>query len=136
VGIHIRRGDFLHIFSIDTSVSYLLSSIEYYRKKYANCRFVVGSDDKVYAQKNLGNLSDVIVLPSWLSVGGDLAALCLCEHTILTAGSYGWWVAWLTGGNVVHDINYPVPFQNCPREDYFPPWFLFPHNSSSKQYKP
>ncbi|CAF4932628.1 unnamed protein product, partial [Rotaria magnacalcarata] len=68
--------------------------------------------------------------------GHDLAALALAEHSILTAGTYSWWTAWLAGGNVVHDLNYPVPFQNCIKEHYFPPWFLFPHNSSSKRWAP
>ncbi|CAF4177449.1 unnamed protein product, partial [Rotaria socialis] len=110
IGIHIRRGDFLTFFKIDTT-----------------------SDDKDYAKTNLGNLSDIFITPNSFFSGDDLAALTLCEHTIVTAGSYGWWAGWLAGGNVVHDLNYPVAKQKCLREHYFPPWFLFPHNSSSQQ---
>ncbi|CAF3408366.1 unnamed protein product [Rotaria socialis] len=136
VGIHIRRSDFLTFFRIDTSVDYLVWAMDYYRRKYINCRFLVASDDKNYVKINLGNFSDVFITPARYFSGDDLAALALCEHTIATAGTYSWWAAWLAGGNVVHDLNYPVPFQNCIKEHYFPPWFLFPHNSSSLKWKP
>ena len=136
IGIHVRRGDFLTFFKIDTSVDYLRGAMNYYRRKYINCRFLVASDDKKYVQVNLANQSDVFFTPMNFFAGDDLAALALCEHTILTAGTYGWWAAWLAGGDVLHDLNYPVPFQNCVKETYFPPWFLFPTNSSSLRWKP
>ena len=136
IGIHIRRGDFLTFFKIDTSLAYLDWAMNYYRRKYVNCRFLVASDDKKYVQANLGNQSDVFVIPMTFSARDDLAALALCEHTIVTAGTFGWWAAWLAGGDVLHDLNYPVPFQNCVKETYFPPWFLFPQNSSSLRWKP
>ena len=136
IGIHIRRGDFLTFFRIDTSVEYLTWAMNYYRKKYINCRFIIASDDKDYVVKNLGNNTDVFITPTTFFSGHDLAALSLCEHTIITAGTYGWWAAWLAGGDAVHDLNYPVPFQNCIKEHYYPPWFLFPHNSSSLRWKP
>jgi hypothetical protein len=94
IAVHIRRGDFLTFFKLDTN-------------------------------------SDVFITPDSFFSGDDLATLALCEHTIVTAGSYGWWAAWLAGGNVVHDLQYPVASQQCDRQDYFPPWFLFPHNYSS-----
>ena len=131
IGVHIRRTDFLINFRIDTSTSYLWSTMNYYRMKYSNCRFLVASDDKIYAQKYLSNLTDVFILPSSLTPGSDLAMLTLSDHSLITAGSFGWWSAWLTGGDVVHDLNFPPRFINCIREHYFPPWFLFPHNSSS-----
>lgn len=131
IGIHIRRSDFLTFFKIDTSVEYLTWAMNYYRRKYINCRFLIASDDKEYVKTNFGNLTDIFITPKNFFSGDDLAALALCEHTIATAGTYSWWAAWLAGGNVVHDLNYPVPFQNCVKEHYFPPWFLFPYNSSS-----
>jgi galactoside 2-L-fucosyltransferase 1/2 len=109
--------------------------MDHYRRKYINCRFLIASDDKDYVKTYLGNNSDVFITPKSFHTGDDLAALALCDHTIVTAGSYGWWAAWLTGGNVVHDIHYPVAAQNCIRQHYFPPWFLFPHNYSNQKSK-
>ena len=130
ISIHIRRGDFLTFFQLDTNLPYLNLAMNYYRRKYMNCRFLIASDDKDYVKKNLGNNADIFITPDSFFSGDDLAALALCEHSIVTAGSYGWWSAWLAGGNVVHDIYYPVASQNCIREHYFPPWFVFPWNES------
>lgn len=135
VGIHIRRGDFLTFFKIDTSMNYLTSAMNYYRRKYVNCRFLIASDDKKYVRENLGNLTDVFITPDTFFSGHDFGALALCDHTIVTAGTYGWWAAWLAGGDVIHDLNYPVPSQNCVHQHYFPPWFLFPHSSSNQTQK-
>jgi galactoside 2-L-fucosyltransferase 1/2 len=99
--------------------------MNYYRRKHVNSRSLVASDEKRYAQVNPGNHSDFFFTPKDFFAGQDLAALALCEHTIVTAGSYGWWAAWLAEGGVLHDLNYLVPFQNCVKETYFPPWFLF-----------
>lgn len=101
IGIHIRRGDFLTIFKINTSVEYLTWAMNYYRRKYVNCRFVVASDDKKYVETTLGNNTDIFITPLDFSAGDDLAAMGLCEHMIITAGTYGWWAAWLAGGDVV-----------------------------------
>jgi len=131
IGIHIRRGDFLTFFKIDTSIEYLTWAMNYFRRKYVNCRFVIASDDKKYVETTLGNNTDIFITPSNFFAGDDLAALGLCEHAIVTAGTYGWWAAWFAGGDVIHDLNYPVGFQKCVKEHYFPPWFLFPHNSTS-----
>ncbi|CAF0825218.1 unnamed protein product [Rotaria sordida] len=136
IGVHIRRGDFLTFFKIDTSLSYLSSSMDHYRQRYRNCRFLIASDDKTYVKEHFGKIPDVFITPSTFFHGHDLAALALCEHSILTAGTFSWWSAWLAGGNVIHDLNYPVPFQKCDKESYFPPWFLFPYNSSSKRWEP
>ena len=132
IAIHIRRGDFLTFFKIDTSLEYLTSSMNHYRRKYINVRFLIASDDKPYAKKTLGDQTDVFITPDGFFSGDDLAAVALCDHTVVTAGSYGWWAAWLAGGDVIHDLNYPVGFQNCLHEHYFPPWFVFPQNSSSQ----
>lgn len=131
IGIHIRRGDFLTFFKLDTSLSYLNVAMNHYRRKYINTRFLIASDDKDYVKLHLGNYSDVFITPKSFFSGDDLAALGLCEHTIVTAGSYGWWAGWLAGGDVMHDIHYPIAAQNCIREHYYPPWFVFPHNESS-----
>lgn len=135
ISIHIRRGDFLTFFKLDTNLEYLKLAMNYYRRKYVNSRFLIASDDKDYVKNNLGQEQDIFITPKSFFHGDDMGALTLCEHSIITAGSYGWWSGWLAGGNVIHDIHYPVPFQKCIREHYFPPWFLFPRNDSYLEVK-
>ncbi|CAF3989867.1 unnamed protein product, partial [Adineta steineri] len=53
-----------------------------------------------------------------------------CEHTILTAGTFGWWGAFLSHnrlGDVLTDSKSDhTPLDaNCRRDDYFPSWFSF-----------
>ncbi|CAF1681146.1 unnamed protein product, partial [Adineta steineri] len=60
----------------------------------------------------------------------DLATLTLCKHTILTAGTFGWWGAFLSHnrlGDVLTDSKSDhTPLDvNCRQDDYFPSWFLF-----------
>ena len=31
-----------------------------------------------------------------------MAVLTLCDHVIATVGSFGWWIGWLTGGEVTY----------------------------------
>ncbi|CAF1378067.1 unnamed protein product [Didymodactylos carnosus] len=129
IGIHIRRGDFLSFFKIESSVEYLTSAMEYYRLKYVGCVFVMVSDDKDWCVRHFGDRTDVIVTPRTYFHGHDIAVLALCEHSIVTAGTYGWWAGFLAGGDVIHDVTYPVSWQQgCSRLNYFPPWFLFPSN--------
>jgi hypothetical protein len=109
IAVHIRRGDFLTFFKLDTNLAYLHIAMDFYRRKYVNVRFLIASDDKNYVRTHLANNSDVFITPDSFFSGDDLATLALCEHTIVTAGSYGWWAAWLAGGNVVHDLQYPSP---------------------------
>ncbi|CAF1339717.1 unnamed protein product, partial [Didymodactylos carnosus] len=133
IGIHIRRGDFLTFFKVSSSVEYLTSSMNYYRLKYPRSVFIIASDDKDWCLKHFGKRTDVIVTPKTYFHGHDMAALALCEHLIATAGSYGWWAGFLAGGDVVHDLSYPVRWQDCSRQTYFPPWFIFPPNITQLQ---
>ena len=32
----------------------------------------------------------------------DMALLSLCEHTVVSVGSFGWWSAWLANGVTVY----------------------------------
>ncbi|CAF4116476.1 unnamed protein product, partial [Adineta steineri] len=65
----------------------------------------------------------------------DLATLTLCEHTILTAGTFGWWSAFLSHnrlGDVLTDSksdHSPID-ANCRADDYFPSWFKFLNNTN------
>ena len=58
----------------------------------------------------------------------DLVLLSLCNHSIMTVGTFGWWGSWLTNGTVVY-----YDYQNKPgsyfarrmrTEDFFPPSWI------------
>lgn len=142
VGVHWRRGDFLwgdklayghHLSSLD----YLKRAMDHFVKKYYNVLFILASDDKEYCQNVFKNNSKVIVTPGNFSREQDLATLVVCQHTILTGGSFGWFAAYLAGGDVLCDRLFPPKNttyeKDCPSKDYFPSWFftLQPLNQSN-----
>lgn len=126
IGVHIRRGDFWK--NAMSSVRYIVDAITYFEGKYSNTIFILASDEKDYCLEHFANRSDVILTPKDFTATQDLAVLSSCQHSIVTAGSYGWWSALLAGGDVYHDVNHLTaicPNCSCSRESYYPPWFIF-----------
>lgn len=121
VGIHVRRQDFLHL-RFSSSDEYLISAVKYYTKLYPNAHFIVASDDRVYCEKLFRDNRNVSLTPNSFSAGDDMIALSLCEHSVVSGGSFGWWAAYLANGHVIHDKVYPSQCER--REYYYPPWFL------------
>ena len=131
IGIHVRRTDFAKM-SYASSDTYLFNAIAHFTELYPDAHFVVASDDKSYCKSLFRDLSNVFVAPKSFSVGDDMAALILCEHSIITGGTFGWWAAFLANGEVMHDREYP---SGCPsREYYYPPWFLLDGKARADRY--
>ncbi|CAF1085416.1 unnamed protein product [Adineta steineri] len=124
VGIHIRRLDF-HGIGYASDTNYIYRAMTYFRRRYHDqrVRFLMASDDKTYCHEVFGKnrFKKVFILPHDFSQADDLIALTLCHHSIVTGGTYGFWSAYLAGGDVLHDIKYQAV---CARADYYPPWFV------------
>lgn len=121
IGIHIRRTDFIGMGRV-SSDQYIFEALRYYQERYPNALFLVASDDKAYCRALFRNLTRAIILPDPYSVGEDLVTLMLCQHVLVTTGTFGWWAGFLARGEVVHDGGY-VAWCTSP-EEYYPPWFL------------
>ncbi|UJR08143.1 hypothetical protein I4U23_012419 [Adineta vaga] len=121
IGIHIRRTDFLPI-NFSSSDAYIISAIRYYIARYPNAHFIVASDDKPYCNRLFYKQSNIFVTPSSFLLGDDLITLSVCQHSIMTGGTFGWWAGYLTNGFVVHDNQFPPGCEN--RAYYYPPWYL------------
>ncbi|CAF1079432.1 unnamed protein product [Adineta steineri] len=125
IGIHVRRSDFVDL-RYSSGDAYLFDAIKYYTARYPNAHFIVTSDDKPYCEKLFRNQSNIFLTPETYSTGDDLVVLSLCQHSIITGGTYGWWTGYLAGGEVIHDKIYP---SGCSRREYYyPPWFLIDGN--------
>ncbi|XP_052070475.1 galactoside alpha-(1,2)-fucosyltransferase 2-like isoform X2 [Mytilus californianus] len=103
VGVHIRRGDKVGNhdgFNIATP-EYLNRSVNYYTKRYAAVIFLVISDGMAWSKNNMPSHVPV----EFISLGKrefDMATAVACDHTIMTIGTFGWWIGYLTGGEVVY----------------------------------
>ena len=127
VAVHVRRGDLLWKKYRSTyrvaSEGYIERAMDYFRKKNKNVVFIVCSDSQDWVEQRMRYRNDVIVLPA-ASPQLHLAALTLCNHTVMTVGTFGWWAGWLAGGEVVY---FPNPlleagrfYQNFRQNDHFP----------------
>jgi hypothetical protein len=133
VGVHIRRGDSIEVYKAESSFTYIINAMNYYQNKFKNVFFIMASDDKDYCKKLFANRTNVIITPESYSYLEDFATLSFCQHSIITAGTYGWWTAFLAGGDVIHDVKFRAEKCvncKCSREFYYPPWFLFPPEAS------
>ena len=130
IGLHVRRGDFLSQVSINegrvvADRNYTQKSMNFFRGKYKDAVFVILSDDQKWCKENIKG-SDVIFSPFTDPIV-DMAILSLCNHTIITSGSFGWWGAWLANGTVVYLRDFPKKGSALDKgfirdEYYFPHW--------------
>ncbi|XP_078251576.1 galactoside alpha-(1,2)-fucosyltransferase 2-like [Rhinoraja longicauda] len=114
VGVHVRRGDYVGIMPLYKGVvadkGYLEKAMGYFRDKYRNVIFVVTSDGIDWCKQNINNSKrDVFFSDTSKSPGEDLSILAHCNHTIITLGTFGFWAAYLAGGDTVYLVNYTTP---------------------------
>lgn len=106
VGIHVRMGDkqsskMQHAGYRLANATYFRHAMDYFRQKYQNVHFVVCSDSIAWCHANLKD-PDVHFPSGKRRVLNDLALLTLCDHLVITVGTFGWWAGFLNGGDVVY----------------------------------
>lgn len=130
IGVHIRRGDMLAQKLRGYNVAdetYINKALGFYRKTVTNPVFLISSDDMNWARNSIQESYDVNFVGG-NSLGVDLAILANCQHSVITSGSYGWWAAWLAGGDTIYFSNYPrrnswlSSIYN--KNDYYPEWWI------------
>ena len=110
VGIHVRRGDFLKEVNIKlgryiVGVDFLAKAKEYFRRKYTDAVFIVISDDMKWCKENIADNNTL--LSTFKTPIIDMALMTLCDHMIMSTGTFSWWCAWLCGGTVVYMKDHP-----------------------------
>lgn len=135
IGLHVRRGNMVEDQILRekgykvADEAYLNRAIGFYKVRFQNSRtiFVVCSDSMDWCQGALQNRSDVV----FVATGRpelDMAVLSLCEHSIITVGSFGWWAAWLANGVTTYYKDWPrresILAMTTRHEDYFPPTWI------------
>ena len=100
VGIHVRRGDKAYKKWPLPGRNYFHRAMEYFRKKYKKVYFIVASTDKKWTEQNIFG-KDVLYSTASSDIL-DLTLLSLCDHTIMSVGTFSWWAAYLAGGEVIY----------------------------------
>lgn len=135
VGLHVRRGNMVESKELlekgytVASEAYLFRAIGFLKKRFQNKQtiFVVCSDSIDWCRDALQNRTDVV----FVATGQpelDMAILSLCDHSIITVGSFGWWAAWLANGTTIYYKDWPRKgsylAQTTNNKDYFPPTWI------------
>ena len=132
IGVHVRRGDKAGRMRYSyghriPNITYIFNAMDYFRQKYNNVHFVVCSDGKHWCRENL-NASDILVPIRSSTEEHDLALLTLCDHTIMTVGTLGFWAGFLGGGDLVYFKHPFAPgthlFNVFSHEDFFLPHWV------------
>lgn len=105
VGVHNRRGDMVNNklgFQVATP-DYFAKAVKYFENHFTDIIFVVTSNDIPWCKNNMPKNSTFVYVHNEPEI--DIAVLAECDHTIMTVGTFGWWGAWLAGGNVTYYKN-------------------------------
>ena len=131
IGIHVRRGDFLRADYIQdgrvvANANYINKAMTFYRRRYVRTHFVVCGDDVQWCRKNIRS-SDV-TFSEFKDPVLDMAILSMCDHAIITVGTFSLWAGFLSGGTVVYLNDYPRHGSHlerfAPKEIYYPPEWI------------
>ena len=132
IGIHIRRGDFLTEAAMNegrvvAKMDYINRAMSYFRRNYKDMFFIVVSDDMQWCRDNIR--SDGVIFSPFEKPITDMAIMSLCDHMIITVGSFSWWGGWLSGGTVVYLKDFPKPGSDLDkygmnRKEYYPPEWI------------
>ncbi|XP_053396078.1 galactoside alpha-(1,2)-fucosyltransferase 2-like [Mercenaria mercenaria] len=129
IGIHVRRGDFLseyhrNLGRVTPEADYYQKAMDLYSTKYRNITFFVFSNDIAWCKGHLLDLGHEVIFSTYNHPGYDLAIMSLCDHMIISVGTFGWWGGWLAGGSVVYFNGYPKPGSEISKyfikEDFYP----------------
>jgi len=109
VAIHVRRGDMLtgdriRAGWLPPERDYFIKSMAYFNECNRPIQFIVISKDMNWCRKNIiGN--NVFYLDGARSPVDDLAIASLCDHAIITIGTFGCWVGWFANGVTIAQNN-------------------------------
>jgi galactoside 2-L-fucosyltransferase 1/2 len=131
VAIHVRRGD--HTTPFQQINGWPVATAEYFRKSmscFTNChkrvQFIVLSEDYGWCSRNIKGPH--VVFSHGHQPAVDMAIASLCDHAIITVGSFGIWCAWFANGVTITEKDVPVPgsfiARTYSRTDYYKPNYI------------
>src|SRR6218665_3572453 len=131
IGVHVRRGDFLKNTQIAFGLTipnarYFHSAFRYFMDRYRSVNFIVATDDRNWALKNLPKIisNARINFTDSKAAAFDMYVLSKCDGVVISTGSFGWWAAWLAKKTSVFYTKWPRNgsqfYYMFKRENYFP----------------
>ncbi|PVD31781.1 hypothetical protein C0Q70_07199 [Pomacea canaliculata] len=90
------------------SPGFLKASFTYFQRLFANCTFVIASENTRWCRENTPPGAQVEYLDVH-SPAVDMSVLVSMDHVITTFGSYSWWIGYLNEGITVYMKDFIVP---------------------------
>ena len=117
IGVHVRRSDYVrlmrkHYRGVVAHSGFFQQAMDYFNEKYEETAYLVVSDDLEWCRLNINNsLGNVHFVGNGdlSSPAYDLALMAHCNHSIIDIGSFGFWGAYLAGGETIYLTNYTLP---------------------------
>lgn len=135
VGVHIRRGDYVKNkvfvefgYNVATD-TYIHHAVKYFQDKFKDVLFIVCGNDLPWAREVMQRYERTYFVEG-NTPSQDMALLSRTQHTLMTVGTFGWWIGWLTNGTTVYYKNtyregtkFMMEFHGSTK-DHFPPHWI------------
>ncbi|XP_014406015.1 PREDICTED: LOW QUALITY PROTEIN: galactoside 2-alpha-L-fucosyltransferase 1 [Myotis brandtii] len=132
---HLREGDYLETMpqrwkGVVGDRAYLREAMDWFRARHEAPIFVVTSNGMAWCRENVDTSRGDVVFAGdgqEASPGKDFALLTQCNHTVMTIGTFGFWAAYLAGGDTVYLANFTLPDSDFlkifkPEAAFLPEW--------------
>lgn len=93
VSLHIRRGDYLKVSSLNLNLDYYHSAINILDKQIKNYKILIFSDDIEWCKVNFVG-KNIYYSENNINYV-DMCMMTLCDHNIIANSSFSWWGAYL-----------------------------------------
>jgi hypothetical protein len=93
ISLHVRRGDYLQLSSLNLSLNYFKKSISIFSTLFEKFKIVVFSDDISWCKDNI--ISEHIYFSENNSNHVDMCMMTMCDHNIIANSSFSFWGAYL-----------------------------------------
>lgn len=128
VCIHVRRGDHLSSEAKEfgytpTDINYIRDAISFFLMSSIKTQFIFLSDDILWCKKNFRFSNFVVHFSPFEDAGKDMAFMSLCDHVVITSGSFGWWGAWLSERVAIYYKGFPARNTTLWRQFSFPDYY-------------
>lgn len=96
VAVHIRRGDYVSCGMILCDEKYYLNGMKYIKEKYADCNYLIFTDDIQWVKENIHFEYPVTYVDIDNPDYEVLRLMYMCKHFVMSNSSFSWWAQYLS----------------------------------------
>ena len=93
VSLHVRRGDYLQVSSLNLTLDYYNEAISIFLKRFPYFKVLVFSDDIEWCKQYI--VGENVFYSENNSNYVDMCMMTLCDHNIIANSTFSWWGAYL-----------------------------------------